>query len=162
MGPRRLILLRHGQAVPESAQWQDFERPLTQRGRADVAAVARQLNHQDRIPARILTSPALRTATTASIVAEHCGLGPEQVMTIDDLYLAGPETVWLQLARCAAEWRTILICGHNPGLSELAGRLGERRVRRDLATAGLATAIWTSPDWRSVRPEAGEQCEPVD
>jgi len=162
MGPRRLILLRHGQAVPEGAQWQDFDRPLTQRGRADAATVAWQLHQQDRIPDRILTSPALRTATTANIFAEHCGLDPQQVIAIDDLYLAGPETIWLQLARCAAEWRTVLICGHNPGLSELAGRLGTPPVRRDLATAGLATAIWARPDWSTVRPEAAEQCEPMD
>lgn len=162
MGPRRLILLRHGQAVPESAQWQDFERPLTARGREDAATVARQLQHQNRIPDRILTSPALRTATTANIVAEHCRLGPEHVIAIDDLYLAGPEAIWLQLTRCAAVWRTVLICGHNPGLSELAGRLGLPPVRRDLATAGLATAICAGFDWSTVRPEAAEQCEPAE
>jgi phosphohistidine phosphatase len=162
MGPRRLILLRHGQAVPEGGQWQDFERPLTARGREDVATVARQLRHQNRIPDRILTSPALRTATTANIVAEQLGLGPEQVVAVDDLYLAGPETVWLQLTRCGSDWRTVLICGHNPGLSDLAGRLGLPPVRRDLATAGLATAVWASSDWGSVRPEAAEHCEPAE
>jgi phosphohistidine phosphatase len=162
MGSRRLILLRHGQAVPENAQWEDFDRPLTARGREDAAAVARQLKSQDRVPDRILTSPALRTLTTATIVAELSGLNPQQVMAIDDLYLASPETVWLELTRCASEWRTILICGHNPSLSELAGRLGERPIRRDLATTGLATATWPSPDWRTVRPESAERCEPSD
>jgi phosphohistidine phosphatase len=146
--------------VPEGAHWEDFERPLTTRGREDVAAVARQLKIQDRVPGQILTSPALRTLTTANIVAEHCELSPQQVIAIDDLYLASPETLWLQLVHCAADLHTILICGHNPGLSELAGRLGERPIRRDLATAGVATANWAGGDWRTVRPETAEQCEP--
>jgi len=160
MGARRLILLRHGQATPETAHPEDFERPLTARGHEEVAAAARRLKLQQRVPDQILTSPALRTLTTANIVAEQLGLSPEQVIAVDDLYLAGPETVWLQLTRCAADRRTILICGHNPGLSELAGRLGDRRVRRDLSTAGLATATWASDDWRTVRPDTAEQCEP--
>ena len=36
----------------------------------------------------------------------------------------------------------ILICGHNPGLSEVASRLGPKPQRRTLPTAGLATAVW--------------------
>jgi phosphohistidine phosphatase len=161
MDSRRLILLRHGQAVPEAPTGGDFERPLTARGRDEAAAAARQITAVRRIPDRILSSPAVRALATARIVAEHCGLDAEKLLTIDALYLASPDAVWLQLTRCGDEWRTILICGHNPSLSELAGRLGVRPVRRDLATAGLATATWPDSDWRSVRPETAEHCEPA-
>ncbi len=32
-----------------------------------------------------------------------------------------------------------MICGHNPGLSQIASRLGPKPQRRDLPTAGIAT-----------------------
>jgi phosphohistidine phosphatase SixA len=53
----------------------------------------------------------------------------------------------------------ILICGHNPGLSQVASRLGPKPQRRTLPTAGLATAVWYNQSWESLQPETASSCE---
>jgi phosphohistidine phosphatase len=159
VGPLRLTLLRHGQAQPADGRPQDFERPLTRRGAAEAREMSTRLVHRNLIPDLILVSPAERTWATAAIVAGTCELDSKQVECERELYLATPETVWRLLTR--REWgaRHILVCGHNPGLSVLAGRLGPAPQPGNLPTAGLATAVWTHASWTTVEPETASLCE---
>jgi phosphohistidine phosphatase SixA len=52
-----------------------------------------------------------------------------------------------------------MICGHNPGLSQLASRFGPKPQRRELPTAGIATAVWHGADWSTLEPETAVSCE---
>ena len=103
-------------------------------------------------------SPAERAWSTAEIVAGACELDVKQVQCARELYLATPEATWRLIARRDAGIGHILICGHNPGLSEIASRLGPKPQRRNLPTAGFATAVWHNAHWRHVaagdRPSA--------
>ena len=53
----------------------------------------------------------------------------------------------------------MLVCGHNPGLSQLASRFGPDPRPRDLPTAGLATAVWHGATWGVVKPETALECD---
>jgi phosphohistidine phosphatase len=147
VGTRRLTLLRHGEAQPIDTCAEDFERELTRRGIIDL------------VPDLILVSPAERAWSTAEIIAKACDLDVAQVQCARELYLATPETTWRQLARRDSALRHILICGHNPGLSQLASCLGPKPQRRSLATAGFATAVWLNADWATLQPETASSCE---
>jgi phosphohistidine phosphatase len=107
----------------------------------------------------ILVSPAERAWSTAEIVAGACELDSKQVQCARELYLATPETTWRLLARCDPALSHILICGHNPGLSQVASRFGPKPQRRNLPTGGLATAIWHHATWESLQPETASSCE---
>jgi phosphohistidine phosphatase len=152
-------LLRHGQAQPLDSSPEDFERTLTRRGTAEAQEMAARIVHRDLIPDLILVSPAERAWGTAEIVAGACELDAKQIQCARELYLAGPETTWALLARCRPELRHILICGHNPGLSQLASRFGPKPQRRNLPTAGLVTAVWPSAAWNALQPETAMSCE---
>jgi phosphohistidine phosphatase SixA len=52
-----------------------------------------------------------------------------------------------------------MVCGHNPGLSQIASRFGPKPQPRDLPTAGIATAIWSHADWTKLQPETASLCE---
>jgi|SRR5271166_1968409 len=158
MDSRRLILLRHGKAQPEDPNAGDFERPLTTRGRHEAEQMGRYLVDADLIPDLILASPATRTWTTAAIVAERCGIESARIQSEIALYLASDETIWRQVTACAATVACLLICAHNPGLSQLASRLGPKPARRDLPTAGLATAVWTDADWHHLQAQNAQRC----
>ncbi len=73
-----------------------------------------------------------------------------------------PETTWRLLAHRAASLRHIMICGHNPALSHIASRFGPKPQRRELATAGIATAVWHSGEWQTLQPETADSCEMED
>jgi phosphohistidine phosphatase len=162
VGTRRLTLLRHGEAQALDSCPEDFERTLTRRGSIEAQEIAARLVQNDLIPDLILVSPAERAWTTAEIVADACEIDAKQVQCARELYLASPETTWRLLARRDPALRHILICGHNPGLSQLASRLGPTPQRRNLPTAGLATAVWLNAEWSTLQPETASSCEMHD
>jgi phosphohistidine phosphatase len=159
---RRLTLLRHGEAQALDSSPEDFERTLTRRGNIEAHEIAERIVHHKLIPDLILVSPAERAWSTAEIVASACELDTKQVQCARELYLATPESTWRLLARRDPALRHILICGHNPGLSQLASRFGPVPDRRNLATAGLATAVWLNAQWDTMEPETAASCELYD
>ena len=162
MDTRRLTLLRHGEAQALDSSPEDFERTLTRRGNVEAHEIAERIVHHNLIPDLILVSPAERAWSTAEIVADACELDTKQVQCARELYLATPEATWRLLARRDPALRHILICGHNPGLSQLASRFGPVPDRRNLATGGLATALWLNGQWDTMEPETASSCELYD
>jgi phosphohistidine phosphatase len=162
MDTRRVTLLRHGEAQALDSSPEDFERVLTRRGTIEAQEIALRIVRNDLVPDLILVSPAERAWATAEIVAAECELDPKQVQCARELYLATPEATWALLARRERALRHILICGHNPGLSQVASRFGPVPERRNLPTGGLVTAIWTHGEWQDLEPETAANCEMVD
>ena len=162
MDTRRLTLLRHGEAQALDSSPEDFERVLTRRGNIEAHDIAERIVHHDLIPDLILVSPAERAWSTAEILADACELDTKQVQCARELYLATPEATWRLLAKGDPRLRHILICGHNPGLSQVASRLGPSPQRRDLPTGGLATAVWLNAQWDTMQPETASSCELYD
>jgi phosphohistidine phosphatase len=162
VGTRRLTLLRHGKAEAVDAYPEDYERPLTHRGCIEAQEMASRLVKRNLVPDLILVSPAERAWATAEIIAATCELDAKQVQCARELYLASPERTWQLLAHRAASLSHIMICGHNPGLSAIASRFGPKPERRELSTAGIATAVWHHADWATLQPEAADSCQMDD
>jgi len=159
VGTRRLTLLRHGKAQSIDACAEDFERALTHRGTIEAREMAMRIVYRGLIPDLILVSPAERAWATAEIVAAACELDAKQVQCARELYLATPEATWRLLARRDPALRHIMICGHNPGLSQIASRLGPKPLPRELPTAGIASAVWYNAVWATLQPESAVSCD---
>jgi phosphohistidine phosphatase len=159
VGTRRLTLLRHGKAQSIDACAEDFERPLTRRGTIEAREMAMRIVYRDLIPDLILVSPAERAWATAEIVAAACELDAKQVQCARELYLATPEATWRLLSGRNPALRHIMICGHNPGLSQIASRLGPKPLPRELPTAGIASAVWHNAQWQTLQPESAVSCD---
>ena len=162
MGTRRLTLLRHGKAEAADAYPEDYERPLAHRGCIEAQEMAARLVKRNLVPDLILVSPAERAWTTAEIIAATCELDAKQLQCARELYLATPERTWQLLTHRAASLSHIMICGHNPGLSQIAARFGPHPQARELPTAGLVTAVWKHADWGTLVPESAHSCEMDD
>jgi phosphohistidine phosphatase len=159
VGTRRLTLLRHGKAQSIDSCAEDFERALTRRGSIEAQEMAARIVYRDLIPDLILVSPAERAWATAEIIADACELDAKQVQCARELYLATPETTWRLVTRRDAALRHVMICGHNPGLSQIASRLGPKPQARELPTAGIASAVWHNAHWDSLQPESAVSCD---
>jgi phosphohistidine phosphatase len=159
VGTRRLTLLRHGKAQSIDSCAEDFERALTRRGSIEAREMAARIVYRGLMPDLILVSPAERAWATAEIVAAACELDAKQVQCARELYLATPEATWRLITRRDPALRHIMICGHNPGLSQIASRLGPKPQLRELATAGIASAVWNAADWESLEPESAISCD---
>lgn len=117
----RLILLRHAKAEAEAASGDDFDRPLSARGRREAQAVAEQLAGLGFRLDVAVVSPALRTRETWE--ALNAVMPGGEIRFERALYNAEAGAI-RRLAEQAGETAgTVVVIGHNPGLQELTVRL---------------------------------------
>ena len=122
---KTLYLARHGKSSWDDPTQSDFDRPLNARGEHDVPRMARYLLEHDVHPDRILTSPAQRARSTAEIYHQVL----DGIFKEDDRIYEASTTALLYLAQEAFETvDTLMIVGHNPGLTELTNILGDAPI----------------------------------
>ena len=146
MEHQKLIIMRHAKSDRSSTVQADYDRPLAARGRRDAAKMAHWLDRQAFAPSCIRSSPAVRAAETARIVAKELDGLP--IIWESSLYLADLNEL-LEVVRRppSACW---LLVGHNPGLESLlyfCDRDVERRIKyRKLLPTAAAYAFSIETD----------------
>ncbi|MDS9467381.1 histidine phosphatase family protein [Paracoccus sp. MBLB3053] len=156
-GHCRLILTRHAKSSWDDPQQPDHDRPLNDRGRRSARALGDWLASRGYEPEEVLCSTALRTRETWEKVAiaplevrPHLRLEP-------GLYHATPEKMF-EILRSANE-PTVMMLGHNPGISEFAAMLPARvpldpEFRR-YPTAATLVVDFQIDDWSDLQPGQG-------
>lgn len=145
----RLILFRHGKSSWDDPAGDDFSRPLAPRGLRSVPEMGRRLARRGQLPELIVSSTAVRALSTARAVAREIGYREEGIVASSDLYLASPDTILAVIHRVPASARTLMVVGHNPGLTELANMLGDVRLD-NMPTAGMLCAEFDVQEWGSI------------
>jgi phosphohistidine phosphatase len=157
---RRLMLLRHSKTENDAPSGRDQDRRLDNRGRSDAAEIGSWIGRHPAFPDSVLVSPAIRAHQTWEIAWEAIKeLVPEpQVELVPELYGADPSQL-LQTIReaSAADPKTLMLVGHNPGMHELALALagsgdaaGRKALADNLPTSGLAIFDFEIDDWAEV------------
>lgn len=121
---KKLILIRHGKSAWDSPWLSDHDRPLAERGIADVPYMSRRLQERGIIPDLIVSSTALRAAETAQLTAAIFGYPESNILFEKSLYHASPEQLLTVIRRQSEATQTLVLVGHNPGLTELIQELG--------------------------------------
>ncbi len=117
---KRLILTRHAKSAWDDPLTPDHDRPLNDRGKAAAADLGQWLASRGYVPGEVLCSDAVRTRKTWSGIAPALPGSPGLELK-PALYHAGPEVMLAVLRHATSD--TVMIIGHNPGISEFAGRL---------------------------------------
>jgi phosphohistidine phosphatase len=123
-----LYFLRHGIAAPRG-DWggDDAQRPLTEQGREEVARIAGLLARLAPALDAIVTSPFLRAAQTAEVVAEHLNL--QDKVALDDRLAPGFDIGRLgKLLKKFPQAKALLLVGHEPDFTTTIGELTGGRV----------------------------------
>lgn len=142
--------MRHAQAAPAALGAEDFSRPLTAVGRRAAARAAHALAATGVRIQRVLLSPANRARETAAIAARELGVDEAALQAVPELYAAPPAVIREVIARHHGGARSLLVVGHNPGISELAGQLSVQHPDIRLPTAGLCRLPLTDSGWRQL------------
>jgi phosphohistidine phosphatase len=128
--PRRLLLIRHAQAADGPV---DADRPLTEDGAAQAAAIGTRLGRDGLVPDLVLVSPARRAVQTWGQAAATLGSAPEEIID-PRIYDNTVEAVLTAIRATPADVRTLAVVGHNPSVGELArvldGGQGDPEARR--------------------------------
>ena len=151
MSSLRLILLRHGKSDWDDPRLDDFHRPLAPRGLRDVPEMGRRLARRAEIPELIVSSTAVRAISTARAVAREIGYREDRILEEARLYHAPAETMLSIIRNAPATVGTLMVVGHNPGMTELADMLADVRID-NMPTAGMLCAEFQADDWRGIEP----------
>jgi phosphohistidine phosphatase len=148
---KKLLLVRHAKAEKDAAG-NDFDRPLKYIGMQDAGFMADRLKERLLVPELIVTSPALRTLTTAEIFADHLGL-PDPA-TNKAIYEASEKTLLRVINELPNEKDFVALVGHNPGIAYILQYLtGETR---EVHTSTVALIDFEIDDWASVSNGIGK------
>jgi len=141
-----LLLLRHGKAAPHGHPDGDFARSLEEKGRQQARNAARLLRLAKWLPDLVLTSPVLRARETA---VEFCVAAELDAPLIQPWLACGmrPAEAAAELA-AFREFRRIMIVGHEPDFSSLAGWLLETGSGGMEVKKGALACIRCTPPMR--------------
>jgi len=132
---KTLLLLRHAKASRDDPGPPDHDRPLKPSGKKNAKQIGGLLREGHLVPSLIVSSTALRARKTASKVAKQLGY-PRAIELTDRLYLSSPRD-HLEVVRSLPDAEnTVLLVGHNPGISQFASELTDTQT--ELSTAELA------------------------
>ena len=124
-----IILMRHGEAEPQTEETANRDRALTKRGVRQVRRNSRILSRfLKENPIRIYSSPYLRTRETAQILAEECFA--EEIHTADELLQSNWQTVRNHLIM---DGSPIALVSHHPFLQSYLLSTCSAAVKFDLA-----------------------------
>ncbi len=115
---RRLYVLRHAKSSWDDPSLDDFDRPLTERGRHGARLMGRHLAAARVHPALVLCSAAKRARQTLELVEPALEGVPVAIEA--DLYEADKAELLVRLRRLDDHLGSVMLVGHNPGLERLA------------------------------------------
>lgn len=143
---KTLTILRHGKSTRNDVGLSDYERPLSPRGETDAPLMAERITDAGIRPSLIMSSPAARAWATAKLVAKSISYPVEFLHREDRLYLASVDKLLDVMAEQDAAFNSIVLVGHNPGLTELANHVLPG-VTDSIPTCGIVSLNIETDTW---------------
>lgn len=112
---KTLILMRHAKSTWKEKKAEDYDRPLSKRGRKDAPRMGELLKENNLLPDLIIASSAVRNRETTELVIESMGYRGN-VFLYGDLYMGEVDVYISHLHQVADNVNTLLLIGHNPSL----------------------------------------------
>jgi phosphohistidine phosphatase len=135
-----IYLIRHADAVTlgQNNVNTDEERPLTEAGQAQTAALAATLQRHGVKLDKIVHSPLVRSEQTAAALARHWSTPAPTLEACDHLAPGGRSKKLLRSLR-GLEGEHFALVGHQPDIAAFAAWLiGGKNAQLDISKAGVA------------------------
>lgn len=149
---KTLTILRHAKSNWSSTDVSDHGRELSSRGLRDAMSIALSMQEAGICPDIILCSTATRAQQTIAAFAKD-GCAQETILT-KHLYLAYPTAICDEIASVSDKYTHILICGHNPGLTDFVNERTYLSIG-DLPTGGIVSAQFAMESWSDIYSNRG-------
>jgi phosphohistidine phosphatase len=148
---KKLLLVRHAKATHETG-FADFERPLKPSGLQDAAVMAGRLKETGHVPQILVTSPALRTISTANVLSQHLEVpNAEEIL---EIYEADQSDLIDIISQLNDRYDFIGLVGHNPGIGQVLYYLtGEVR---DVSPGAIALIEFDTKTWAGTGARTGK------
>jgi phosphohistidine phosphatase len=148
MATKSLFLLRHAKASAGGVLITDEDRPLSERGVKDAKTLGNKLHKKSYDFDLILTSPAIRSITTAQLLANRLGYKQKYILVDKHLYAANLDDLFKAISKIPKKIDSLMLVGHNPSISNLARHLAGEAV--SMPTCALVELILEMKDWGQI------------
>ena len=155
-GNKKLYIIRHAKSSWGNAHLSDFERPLNHRGENDAPDMGQRLAMEGVKSSLIISSPANRALTTAKVISAKIGYPVSDIMEEERLYHAVTGVIKTLLSRVADEHDTVMIFGHNPGLTYLINEISDFDLD-NLPTCAVCGIEFEMESWKDIQTTRGHQ-----
>ena len=149
---KKLIVIRHAKSSWKDVTLPDHLRPLNKRGKRDGPAMGARLADRDLHVDRIISSPAVRALKTAKLIAREIDYPKKAIVIDDQLYPGDPASLMSLIRRLEERFDTVILVGHNPGLTTLVNWIGDDTID-NVPTCGVVEIVLPVDRWE----EAGKE-----
>lgn len=152
---KQLFLTRHANANANSGQGTDFDRTISPVGEQELQHQGERLAALGMVWDDIIASPAMRTMTTAQTLAAYCRYDLDKITQKSAIYTAQPMELVRLLQALDDQHNTVMLVGHNPAISQLAGYLCQA-VKESLPTCGIEYIALSVACWSQITYHCGQ------
>ncbi len=146
---KNLYLIRHAKSDWDNPKLSDRERPLNKRGKRDAPKMAAILHEKNIDPQLLISSPSVRTMTTAKYFCEELKYDYNKINVDNNIYLASLETLISIIKNMNDNLNSVIMFAHNPGITELVNNLSKKKVN-NVPTCGIAAISFEVDHWNEI------------
>jgi len=152
---KTLYLIRHAKSSWNYPELEDFERPLSKRGRESALLMGTILKKLKAAPDLVISSPANRTAMTARMLADAIHYPLDKIQYSETLYMADENVLIQVIKNMSDSVKRAMLIGHNPGLTGLANTIGDQPIE-NIPTGGVCCMDLKMTSWKDLREHGGK------
>jgi phosphohistidine phosphatase len=152
---KKLFIVRHAKSSWDFPELDDYERPLNKRGKRDAPEMGRRLLQRQIRPDGMIASPAKRAADTSKLIANEISFSIAEIKKEPMFYHASNISMISVLRSIGKDIDTLMIFGHNPGLTDLVNFLSGTNIF-NIPTCGIAEIEFDVSSWAEIEKDAGE------
>jgi len=158
---KEIIVVRHAKSDWGNEALKDIDRYLNERGYSDAYSLSAWFKKNSKAPDLILSSTATRALSTALIFARAINQPISKFALEPELYDADTETLLKVLWQQNDEAKSIMLFGHNPGLTNLCNELAEEFYIDNLPTCGMVFFQFGCSKWKELNTKSGKVKEHI-
>lgn len=150
---KELILVRHAKSDWGNETLQDIDRHLNERGYEDAYLLSKWYGKNKTLPDLIMSSTATRALNTALIFARALELNMTNFILEKDIYESKAATLLSIIKKQADAKNTIMLFGHNPGVTDLFNELSKDIYFDNIPTCGIVSLGFKTNSWKDISVE---------
>ena len=152
---KKLILMRHAKSDWNNSL-DDFERPLSERGKKEAPIMGKFIKNEDLIPDLLISSPSQRTKETLDLILNEVK-EDIKIKFNDIIYENSYSKIVNLISGTDDKIKTLMILGHNPSMEELSKYFtGLDNFYDKFVTSALVLIKFDIKDWNEVKKVKGE------
>jgi len=152
---KKLFIVRHAKSSWDYPELDDYDRPLNKRGKKNAPEMGKRLAIRNVKPDMILASPAKRAFATAKRIAEEISFPTKKIQREPLFYHGSVQNMIDVLKNVDDKIGTLMMFGHNPGLTDLANVLTGSDIY-NIPTCGVVEIEFNVDSWRKIGKNVGE------